>query len=317
MGLRESTRPLRAAFLAAAALAISTPARAQPAPASAEVEQPPKIVRIALSRAAADKLSDLRVRRLVEQQLGGGVQIAEEPLGPLDEASVRVFIDMPGPSVAVVQVQAPGKRVETRTVDVSGLPWVVATRFVAIATSESVRPELTPRRKPKPRIPTAAEIAERLAAEPSFELGAALVAGYAGDLDTALFGSRASLSFHQRPLSETLSFTALGSLGAGLWVEGSLGIKHRLWVGPDLRFGLGGGFALAAANGVRATDDGDVDLWVRPHAAISVDVRLHDHQRKRGAFLFVGLEPGASVDAARERAGLWLGGNVGISYEGR
>ena len=181
------------------------------------------------------KLSELRVARLVELQLGGDVSVASEAQGPLDEQAFRVFIDMSEPTRVEVQVQIVGKRVDTRSVDVSGLPWEVATRFVAIATSEALRSLMVPRRKPRPRAPTPDEIATKLAAEPSYEIGGALEAAYVGDMSTAVLGSRFGVAFHQRPLSERLSIALLGSLDGALWVEGDVAALHRFWFGPDLR----------------------------------------------------------------------------------
>lgn len=283
-------------------------AEAPAAPAPADVEAVPKLVRIGLSKRASEKLSELRVARLVELQLGGDVSVSGEALGPLDEQAFRVFIDMSEPTRVEVQVQIVGKRVDTRSVDVSGLPWEVATRFVAIATSEALRSLMAPRRKPRPRPQTPDEIADKLAAEPSYEIGGALEAAYVGDMSTAVLGSRLGIAFHQRPLSERLSIALLGSLDGALWVEADVAAAHRFWFGPDLRLKVGAGFALA---GTGAPSD-DLDLWLRAHALLELDVRATPH-----SFLVIGLDPGITVDPVRESVGPWIGGSVAFTFEGK
>jgi len=296
-------------FAFAAAISAGRFAHAEPPVAALpEAEAPPKLVRVGLSKRAAEKLSELRVARLVELQLGGDVQVAAEPVGPLDEFALRVFIDMKEATLVEVQVQVIGKRVETRTVDVSGLPWEVATRFVAIATSESLRSLMVPRRKPRPRSPTPDEIAAKLASEPSYEINGALEAAYVGDASTAVFGSRLGITFHQRPLSERLSLAWLGSLDGSLWFEGDVAALHRFWFGPDLRLKVGAGFALAGVGSPGV----DVDPWLRAHAIAELDVRMTP-----SSFFVIGLDPGITVDPARETVGPWLGGSLAFTFEGR
>ena len=304
------------AGIALAALVPVTEAAAEaPAAAPAAVasggEASPSVVRVALTKAASEKLSEQRVRRLVELQVGGGAVVPAEAIGPLDENAVRVFIDLPEPTVVTVQVQAPDRRLETRNVDVAGLPWEVATRFVATAASQSVSALLAPKRKPRPRPPTPEEIARELAKQPALEVSGGLEAVYSSDLETALFGSRLRVAFHERVLSESVSLAALGSLDGGLWAEIDVAAWHRLWLNPDLRLGLGAGFALGLTRGLRAEADPDLELWVRPHGLVALDVRLQPN-----AWLRIGLDPGASVDASRDAVGLWMGGSAALAYEG-
>lgn len=278
------------------------------------MEAPLKLVRIVVAKTAAEKLSELRVRRLVELQLGGDIRVPEEPAGPLNENAVRVYVDLPEPAIVEVQVQAPGRKLETRRVDVSGLPWEVASRFVSIATSELVRGQLTPRRKPRPRPPTPEEIADKLAGEPSFELSAALEGAWLGELDEALLGSRLAATFHQRALSERVSLGWLGGTGGGSWLDVDVAATHRFWFGPDFRLALGGGFALAVL------DDAPLPgpardapaLWVRAHARATIDVRLDDH-----AFIGFDLDPGLTVDPATSSVGPWLSGGIHLAFEGK
>lgn len=281
------------------------------AAAATEEPQPPKILRIVVSPQAADKLSEGRVRRLIELQVGGGISIPDDGWGRLDEHSIRVFIDLVTPTMVIVQVQAPDRKLETRNVDVAGLPWEVATRFVAIAVSQSVRAQLAPPRKPKPRPPTDDEIAAELASHPTVELSAGLEGVYASDVGTGLFGSRLTLSFHQPVLSESISVGLLGSFEGGLWADFDVAAFHRFWIGPDLRIGAGLGFALAVTDGIRPTTE-ETELWVRPHALAAIDFRMTPK-----SWFAIGIDPGMTVDPRREEVGLWLGGSLRIEYEGR
>jgi hypothetical protein len=290
-------------------------ASAQPngAAAAPVVEETPRIVRIALSTAATRSLGEGRLRRLVEIQLGGAATVPTEPAGPLDENAVRVFVDLPLPTVVSVQVQGPGRRLDSRRVDVAGLPWDVATRYVAIATSESIRAQLASpiRRKPRPR--TDDEIRDALAEKPSFELAAGLVGGYVTDAGAGLLGSRIRATFHQPILSESFTLTALGASTSGSYLELGVGAAHRLWITPDLRTRFGLGFAVASGTDLRAGDDDETHPWVRANALAALDARFGADS----TWIAFGVEPGLAFDAHAERAGFFIGGTIEISYDAR
>jgi hypothetical protein len=251
----------------------------------------------------------VRVRRLVGLQLGGDLEVAPEPFGPLDENAVRVFIDLPSPTIAAIQAVAPKRRITVRRVDVAGLPWDAATRFVAIAASEAIRLQARPQPRRKPRPPTPEEIAERQEKTPSLEMGGALTGAWLSDEGIGLFGSRLRFTFHQRVLTEHLGFAALGSTNGAEWLEGSVGIGHRTFWLPDVRTVIGVG---AAAAGVfEEGTSGDADPWIRAYASLGVGIRL-----AFDAWLSVDVEPGLAVDAKDERPAAWIGASMAISYDG-
>lgn len=274
-------------------------------------EEVTRIVRIALSASAQRSISEARMRRLVEIHLGGLADVPVEPAGPLDENAVRVFVDLPQPTVVRVQVRGPGRALDVRRVDVAGLPWEVATRFVAIATSESVRAQLAPPRKRRPRAPTDEEIVAQLAAKASVELGAALVGAFVSDADVGLFGARARVSFHQSALSETITLTSMGATTGGNWLEIGVVASHRLWLVPELRLDLGLGFAVASVNDLRPLEEGETHPWIRGHGVAELDIRLGEE----GAWLSASVEPGIAYDAHRERVGFYAGGTLAIAYD--
>jgi hypothetical protein len=286
-------------------------ARAQPpAVGPPPSEETPKIVRIALSTAASRSLGEGRLRRLVEIQLGGAVTVPAEPAGALDENAVRVFVDLPQPTVVSVQVQGPGRRIDARRVDVAGLPWDVATRYVAIAASESVRAQLASPIRRKPRAPTDDEIRDALASKPSFELSGGLVGAFATDADVGLFGSRVRATFHQPVLSETFTLSALGGTTRGSYFELGVGAAHRVWITSDVRARFGLGLGIASGSHLRREDD-DTHVWVRGHAITALDLRFASDV----SWLSIGLEPGVLFDAHTERAGFMLGGTLEIGYD--
>lgn len=248
------------------------------------------------------------MRRLVELQLGGGLEVAPEPFGALDENAVRVFIDLPSPATAEIQAQAPKRRLAVRRVDVAGLPWDAATRFVAIAASESIRLQVRPLPKRKPRPPTDAELADRQARTPSVELGGALSGAWLESAGGGLFGSRLRLTFHQRLISESLSFSALGSTSGAEWLEGGIGAAHRTFWLPNVRTSFGAGVAVAGV--FESSASGEADPWLRAHATLGVGLRATPR-----AWLSVDLEPGVAIDLQREAAGAWIGAAMSVSYD--
>lgn len=266
-------------------------------------------MRIVLSERAAETLSEVRVRRLVELQLGGELDVAPEPCGPLDENAVRLFIDLPSPATAEIQAQAPNRRLAVRRVDVAGLPWDAATRFVAIAASESIRLQVRPQPKRRPRPPTPAEVAAEQAKSPSIELGGALTGAWLSEGTSGLFGSRLRLTLHQRILSEWLAVSALGATSGTGWIEGSVGAGHRTFWLPNVRTQIGAGVAVAGV--FEAQDGGNATPWVRPHASLGVGIRAAPR-----AWLSVDLEPGVAIDVKREAPAAWIGASMSVSYDG-
>jgi hypothetical protein len=192
-------------------------------------------------------------------------------------------------------------------VDVAGLAWDVAARFVALAVSESVRGQLAPVVRKRPRPPSPAEILAAEAARPTVQTSAALVGTFLGGADTALVGSRLEVAFHRAPLGQHLSIAALASTRGGHWIELGTGATHRLWATPGLRFEVGGGLGLAATEGLRGPSDDEVSVHARASARLGLEARLDGP-----SWLAARLEPGVALDAERGRAGAMLGGSLAI-----
>jgi len=319
--------------LAAPARAETGPSRAETAAASAPAERP--FVRIALGPAASERLNDVRLRRLAAFQLAETARVGASADGPLDEGAVRVFVELRGTSTVVVQAQAPGRRIDTRTVDVEGLPWDVAQRFVAIGISEMVRAQLAPVRKPRPRPPTEDEVVAGLAARSTIELRSSAVAAFDGAPGAPIAGSRFDVSVRQPWLDAHALVGVLAEVGAcesavregcgRARLELGLGASELVWLDPDARLELG--LEAAAALGAsaldsRATRDGLTPSmgreptsegpvrWLRATAIVGAGYRVDER-----AWLEAAVEPGVVVEPGRGDVGAWIGGRVGIAFE--
>jgi hypothetical protein len=318
---------------AASARAETESSRAETSAASASAERP--FVRIALGPAAAERLSDVRLRRLAAFQLAESARVGASADGPLDEGAVRVFVELRGTSTVVVQAQAPGRRIDTRTVDVEGLPWDVAQRFVAIGISEMVRAQLAPVRKPRPRPPTEDEVVAGLAARSTIELRSSAVAAFDGAPGAPIAGSRFDVSVRQPWLDAHALVGVLADLGAcegparercgRARLELGLGGSELVWLDPDARLELG--VEAAAALGSTALDSGATRdepasstgrehrsegpvRWLRATAVVGAAYRADER-----VWLEAAVEPGVVVEPGRGDVGAWVGGRVGIAFE--
>lgn len=292
----------------AVAVAIERPSLAEP-PASAAEAEPPSVVRISFARNAAEKLNAIRLRRLVELQLGAELAVDPEPFGPLDENAIRVFIELESETRVLVQAQAPGRKVDSRPVDVEGVPWEVATRFVAITASELVKIQATPPRRPKQREPTPYELAMLEASLARLEVSGALSAGYWGAADELVLGSRLRVAHHALILSEALSLAAYATPAGSVAYEASLAAMHQVWFDPGFRLTPGAGLGLVLNEHPSTVDE--LSAAMRVHALVEIDARLTD-----AAWIRFGVEPGFTIEPARDDAvDLWVTGSAALVFE--
>jgi hypothetical protein len=291
-----------------------------PRPAATDEAPAPSLVRVTLSKAAATFLTEGRVRRLIDLELPRSTHLASEAAGPLDENSVRVFIDLPEPGTIAIQVQAPQHKLEMRQVNVAGLAWDVAARVTAIAASESVRVQLAPvRKRPiRSREPTAAELDAALRRAPSVAISGALVGVALPALGGGLGGSRVRVGFHQPILSEELSLAAMagdGNQGRMRWLELAIGAHHRIWLASSWRMSIGGLAGLAnmrVERPIGAASTGPTSSFtMRAAATLGIEARLAPE-----LWLGLDLEPGAILlDAPTGAQGAWLGASLGLSFD--
>lgn len=319
-------------------LGASGPASGQPAPASAKgsseaappaatnAEEERLPVRLALSPAAADYLTDIRVRRVLAVELGGAAELAPIPNGPLDESAVQVWVDLPEPSRVILQVKAPKRRLARRRVNISGMPWDVAARFVAIAVAQMVRRQLRPLKvrtvqKPKGPTPEELEIASRRL--PSLVLEGSFSAVGLPGASGGLVGPHFSLGTHGAGFHHEVHGRWLvgdAEPGALRWFEVGAGGDYRHWLHPSWRLTFGANAAMAA---VRLADaeiisnpPSESDGWsARIAAALGAQARLG-----RTEWLALTLEPGVILreipyQTSRHTGsvdGAWLGVRLGL-----
>lgn len=278
-----------------------------PASEQAAAADAPSVVRISFAQNAAEKLNAIRLRRLVELQLGAELAVDPAPVGPLDENVIRVFIALETDTLVRVQAQAPGRRLESRPVDVTDVPWEVATRFVAITASELVKSQAAPPRKPRPRPLTPFERAMLEANVPRFEVSGAFESGYWGAADDVVFGSRLRVAHHGYWLSESLSLAAVASPSGSAGYEIDLAAMRQFWIDPSFRLTPGAGL------GLFMTDLADLeegfDPAMRVHALAQLDARLSAETWFR-----LGVEPGLTLDPDGE-VNLWVSGTAAIVFE--
>lgn len=106
-------------------------------------------MRIALSPAADERLNERRLRRLLALELRGVAEVLPESTGPLSEDAVRVWLHVPNPRRAVIEVRRTDRSLARRSLRIEDHPADLAARLVAIATSEMVQVQARPL-KPKP-----------------------------------------------------------------------------------------------------------------------------------------------------------------------
>jgi hypothetical protein len=288
-------------------------------------------VRMSLSAGAADRLAEPRLRRLLEIELEDDALLAPGTAGPLGDHVAYVWIDLPSPSTALIEVRIGERAVARRELAVGGLAWDVVARFAAIATAEMVRAQMRPVRPRRTTVPqkrkTAAEleVAARDAPAAMFS-GSWMVAGLPS-AGVFLAGPSLVLGLRSRRASLGVGGALLGGGvdgGPVRWMEAGLSGDYRFWLTPGWRLVAGAGASLAALRMTEASAvdgvAGERDTWsARAAALLGSEWRLAP-----AAWLGVALEPGAVLrpapftDAAGEAQrieGAWLGGRLSLVVE--
>lgn len=287
-------------------------------------------VRLSMSRAAADALSEARIRRLFELELDDVGTLAPGTGGPLGDFVAHVWLHVLSPPQVLIEVRFAERPVTRRFIAIEGLSADVSARLVAIAANELVRAQarpLRPRKEPKPRLPTAKELelASRRAPAIVWSVGPSFsVAPYASGF---LWGPSVSLGFRAMGASEHLfARWLMGSMGAAStrWLEVGLAVDERIWLHERVRlaFGADAAFAFVHLGDVRATEgiSGQLDAWSgRAGGVVGIDVRA-----TRRSWIGFHLDPGAVLRpvAFEDRtgktgriAGFWLGFGVTLQIE--
>ncbi|MGK3968533.1 hypothetical protein WMF38_30670 [Sorangium sp. So ce118] len=313
-----------------AAVASSGRAPAPSAP-SLPATPGPIEVRVALSRGAAEEVSSVRLRRLLEIELPDDAALAAEPVGPLDDRVATVWIDRPTAARLEIQVRLDGRAIVRRQIAVSGLTSDVAARLVAIAASEMILAEMrrarAPRRPPSPRRPTPDEIELASRDLDALSVSAGPYAAVVSGGPRVLGGAGLSLGLRRLRLTESLFARLLATPSGGetlRWLEGGLSGDYRFWLAASWRLSVGASASIASVRLPAAASvdgiPGARDTWsARAGVGLGVETRL-------GGPLWLGLtlDPGvvlrpAPYEDARGAAGAvegaWLGVGLSLAAE--
>ncbi|MEP7125161.1 MAG: hypothetical protein ABJE95_29795 [Byssovorax sp.] len=328
--LLRSVAALWSTLAAASALAADPPAPVVAASASAPASRIVE-VRIALSSEVLKKISEPRLRRLLEIELEDSAVLAPGAAGPLGDHVAYIWVDRPTPNRIAIEVRVGDRAVGRREIAAAGLSGDVAARLVAIAASEMVRDQMepvraAPRKPPAPRRPTEAEIELASRGQPGIQLLAAADIAFAPKDAAVLAGPSLGVGFRYYGVSETLFarwLTGPSRAGSLRWLEIGLAADYRLWLSPSFRLAFGAEAAFASAHLGDATvpygAPGERDTWsTRAGGRIGAELHL-------GGPIWLNLTatPGAILRPVHHEAptgkgtfeGLWVGAGLGLTFE--
>ncbi|MEM1029941.1 MAG: hypothetical protein AAGN82_06305 [Myxococcota bacterium] len=261
-------------------------------------------MRLSVSAKANERLIARRLRALLRIQLGDDAEVDPRPVGSLAEELIYIWIDVPQPRLALIEVRGHAMALGRRTLVIADFPADVAARVVAIEASEMVRVQAAAARARR-------DVRPEPAGPPSMPRlsdgdGVGLVASFdAAWLPTAtpraLGGVTLAVEHRQRFTTQTVYFRHHGGFPGGQairWLEVGAGFDVAFALHPTVRLNLGGRAGVAAVglpgrsredDRPGADDDGD-DLTVRLTGSVAVETPLAP-----SVWLGVRLEPGAIV----------------------
>jgi hypothetical protein len=284
-------------------------------------------VRLGLAAGVGKVLSEPRVRRLLEIELGDDGVLGPGTAGPLGDHVAYVWVDSPSPTLLGVEVRVADRPVVRREIPIAGVGPDVAARLVAIAAGELVR-EKPRSKRPTPQ-PTPAPEEQELArrGRPALELAAEGSVAGVPRFGGAIAGPGLGASFRALGLSEGLFarwMEGAGRGGAARWLEIGVAVDYRHWLGARVRLVGGASAALASlrlADAV-AVDGaaGDRDAWsARAGLRLGAEARV-----ATSLWLGLVLEPGVVLrpvrftdagGAPQVAEGAWLGAALGLRFE--
>jgi hypothetical protein len=290
-------------------------------------------VRFAVSSAAQKQISEPRLRRLLEIELGDEAVLAPGATGPLGDHVAYVWVDLIEPSTVVIEVRTGVRAVDRREIADAELTGDIVVRVIAIAAADMVRAQMRPVRPPKkphaPKPPSPEEI------EAASRLVDALVwtprasAAFVPAAGATMFGPTLDLGFRRFGAGAHVTASLLtgpATFGSARWFEVGLGMSYRLWVAPSLRFAaeLSAGAAAVRVSGasVVAEPAGALDTWTaRAGGSLAVEWRAREP-----IWLTLGVGPSAVLRPFELEApagargafdGVFVGTALGIAIEQR
>ncbi|HHH28337.1 MAG TPA: hypothetical protein ENK57_08335 [Polyangiaceae bacterium] len=255
-------------------------------------------VRVALSPKAAERLFELRVRRLLAIELDGVAEVEELATGPLAGEVIRVWIDTPNRRTALIEVRRGSRSVARRKLAISDFPADIAARVVSIASAEMVRVQA---RLGEPADPGAGSgnDTDGHADDDGFAVEPALTGIVLPASDPVFVGGPRFALEHRSGITSQALFTQFligdGSDQRLRWFEvgGHLGIRWRASDLVRLRFGAAAsGIALDLPSAIAIDGQpSDGQTWTaRATASVAGELRLD-----RQTHLALAVEPGGLI----------------------
>lgn len=320
--------------VAIAAPSIALAQTAPPAADTTSVAPPQRLVevRLALSTAAQKQLSEPRLRRLLEIELGDTAVLAPAPTGPLGDHVAYAWVDLVGPSTAAIEVRVGTRGVEHREITDAELTGDVAVRVIAIAAAEMVRDQMKPLRAPKkppaPKPPAPEEIEAASRRVDAVSVDARATTAIVPSIGATMFGPSVDVGFRRFGIGAHLIagfYTGPSSVGSSRWFEAGVAGSYRLWATPSLRFAgeLSATGAAVRMSGARIFGElGDAqDTWsARAGGSIAIEWRVAEPM-----WLTLGVAPSVvlrpfdvTLNGARTPfEGFFLGATLGVLFEQR
>jgi hypothetical protein len=290
-------------------------------------------VRFALSPTAAKELSEARLRRLLEIELGDEAVLAPATAGPLGDHVTYVWVDLHEPSTVVIEVRAGVRPVDRREIADAELTGDIVVRVIAIAAAEMVRTQMRPlrppRKPPPPKPPSPEEIEAASREADAVTWNPRAVAAFVPSAGAAMFGPGFDLGFRRFGVGAHLTadwLTGPTSTGSARWFEVGLGASYRFWLGPSLRVAGELSAAGAAVRLAGASIGGEspltLDTWsARAGASIGLEWRAAEP-----VWLTAGVGPSVLLRSFDLRAagsvqgtfeGAFVGLSLGVLFEQR
>ncbi|MBK8253501.1 MAG: hypothetical protein IPK82_12645 [Polyangiaceae bacterium] len=276
---------------AVAALLLAAPnANAQAPNGDAATAAPAKLVevRFALSQTASKQLSEPRLRRLIEIELGDDALLSPTATGPLGDHVAYVWVDLVEPATIIIEVRVGSRSVDRREIADAELTGDIVPRVIAIAAADMVRKQMRPVRPPKkpppPKLPTPEEIEGESRRVDALMTSPQVGGFFVPSAGAALFGPALDVGFRRFGVGvHALAgfYTGPTNFSSARLFEVGLAASYRLWIAPNIRFAAQISAAPSALHVSGATILGqraaDLETWsARAGAQLAFEWRFHE-----------------------------------------
>lgn len=286
-------------------------------------------LRLGMSALAMERLSEPRMRRLLDLELDEKVKLSPNATGPLGDHVAYVWLDLATASRVSVELRVGDKAVVRREVGTSGISWDVAARIVAITTSEMLRAQMRPvrpvKKPPPPKGPTPDELDRARQKRDALSFDAHLESVFLPSDGAFALGPGISMGLRRLGFSEHIKASWLSgsaSFGSLRFLDIALGADYRVRLSRSFRLSFGASASMASAHlgSVRAVDGiaNAQNTWTsRATLDLGLETRLFG-----STWLGFLIQPGMMLRAIPYQAelsgpeqsleGAWLGARIGL-----